>query len=350
MYVKSLSANNISYSYLITPVFDYFKGVVRISYTAITFQANQSLRYRYKLDDRNSTWNETNVDQVEFYNLNPGKYTLQIAAKKYNSDWSAPFSYTFTVLPLWYQCWWFAGVCLALLLVMYLWIARIRWREREKTTYNKRIAALRSNALASQMNPHFIFNTLNSLQTFVLLNKPLAANYYIAKFSTLVRWIMSYSAKQHITLGMELEFLKTYIELEQLRFEEQFTALIEVDEELCMTDTHIPSLIIQPFVENAIKYGLTGKREKGLLKIIFKRQDNCLLVTIEDNGVGRARVSQEQQASHKVYESTGIRNTEERLRLISGDHGKDKLVEIIDLYEHEIPAGTKVVLIIPILQ
>lgn len=274
-----------------------------------------------------------------------------IAAKKYNSDWSAPFSYTFTILPLWYQSWWFkVGVCLILLVVVYVWIARIRWREKEKTAYNKRIAALRSNALASQMNPHFIFNTLNSLQTFVLLNKPLAANHYIAKFSALVRWIMSYSAKQRITLAMELEFLKTYIELEQLRFEEQFTALIEVDENICVTDTYIPSLIIQPFVENAIKYGLTGKKEKGLIRVVFKLQGSRVLVTIEDNGIGRVRVLQEQQASHKAFESTGIKNTEERLRLISGSRSKDKLVEITDLYEDETPAGTKVVLIIPILQ
>jgi LytS/YehU family sensor histidine kinase len=200
------------------------------------------------------------------------------------------------------------------------------------------------------MNPHFIFYTLNSLQTFVLLNKPLAANHYIAKFSSLVRWIMSYSAKQRITLEMELEFLKTYIELEQLRFEEQFTALIEVDEELHVADTYIPSLVVQPFVENAIKYGLTGKKEKGLLKIVFKRQGNCVCVTIEDNGIGRVHVLQEQRASDKAFESTGIKNTEERLRLISGDHSKDKLVEIIDLYEHEDPTGTKVILIIPILQ
>ena len=350
VYVKYLSANNVFYNHALTPSFDYFKGVVKVSYTAITFQANQSLNYRYKLDDRNSTWNETNAAQIEFYNLNPGKYTLLIAAKKYNSDWSIPFSYTFTVRPLWYQSWWFkVGIGLALLVVLYVWIARIRWREKEKTAYNKRIAELRSNALASQMNPHFIFNTLNSLQTFVLLNKPLAANHYIAKFSALVRWIMNYSAKQRITLAKELEFLKTYIELEQLRFEEQFTALIEVSEDLHVTDTYIPSLIIQPFVENAIKYGLTGKKEKGLLKIVFKQQGNCLLVTIEDNGVGRVRVLQEQQASHKTFESTGIKNTEERLRLISG-RSKDKLVEIIDLYEHENPTGTKVVLIIPILQ
>jgi ligand-binding sensor domain-containing protein len=351
VYIKYLSANNIFYNHAITPVFDYFKGVVKVSYTAITFQANQSLTYRYKLDDQNSTWNETNAAQIEFYNLNPGKYTLLIAAKKYNSNWCAPFSYTFTILPLWYQSWWFkVSVCLSFLVVLYVWIARIRWREKEKTAYNKRIASLRSNALASQMNPHFIFNTLNSLQTFVLLNKPLAANHYIAKFSALVRWIMNYSAKQRITLAMELEFLKTYIELEQLRFEEQFTALIEVDEDLHAADIYIPSLIIQPFVENAIKYGLTGKKEKGLLKIVFKQQSSCVLVTIEDNGIGRARVLQEQQASHKAFESTGIKNTEERLQLISGGRGKDKLVEIIDLYEHENPTGTKVVLIIPILQ
>jgi ligand-binding sensor domain-containing protein len=350
VYVKYLSANNVLYNHAITPVFDYFKGVVKVSYTAITFQANKSLSYRYKLDDQNG-WNETNGAQIEFYNLNPGKYTLLIAAKKYNSDWSAPFSYTFTILPLWYQSWWFkVGICLTLLVLVYAWIARIRWREEEKTAYNKRIAALRSNALASQMNPHFIFNTLNSLQTFVLLNKPLAANHYIARFSALVRWIMNYSAKQRITLEMELEFLKTYIELEQLRFEEQFTALIEMDEDLHVADTYIPSLVVQPFVENAIKYGLTGKKEKGLLKIVFKRQGNCVRVTIEDNGVGRAHILQEQQASHKAFESTGIKNTEERLRLISGDRSKDKLVEIIDLYEHENPTGTKVVLIIPILQ
>lgn len=337
--------------YYRSAVFPYFKGVITVSFTAITFQANQSLRYRYKIDDRKEPWNETSADRVTFYNLEPGTYTLLVSARKYNSEWSRPVTYTFTVLPLWYQSWWFK-ICLGLLLagILYLWIGRIRRNEKQKTAYNKKIAELRSNALAGQMNPHFIFNTLNSLQTFVLLNKPLAANYYIARFSTLIRWIMSYSDRQDITLERELEFLHTYIELEQLRFEEQFEVQFEVDDALEPVNTYIPSLVIQPFVENAIKYGLTGKREKGLLRITFKKRDHFIHVTIEDNGVGRAQVQQEQLAMQRTYESTGIKNTEARLRLIGGSAGADQPVGITDLYTNNLPAGTRVTLLIPILK
>lgn len=350
VYIRGLSAEGKKYSHLVSPKFYYHNGIIVLSYSAITFQVNKSLQYRYRIKGENEKWNEVTTDRIEFYNLNPDTYTIEVSAKKYNSDWGKPAVYTFTVMPLWYQSWWLK-IIITLIIggLIYLWLYRVRKREEEKTAYHKRIAELKNNALASQMNPHFIFNTLNSLQTFVLQNKPLEANHYIARFSRLIRSIMNYSDTQLITLDKELEFLNLYIELEQLRFEEKFDIIIKVDENILPVTTTIPSLIIQPFVENSIKYGLSGKREKGLLEIIFEKKENYILVTINDNGIGRQKVAQQQAKSFKEFESKGIKYTEERLLLISGNIYNKKMVNITDIYHNGEPDGTKVELIIPIL-
>ncbi len=348
VYIRNLIVEGKIYSQLERPKFYYHNGVIVLSYSAITYQVNKSIQYRYRINGEQ--WNEVNTDRLEFYSLNPDTYTVEVSAKKYNSDWSVPTSYSFTVLPLWYQSWWLKIIITLITSgLIYYWLYRVRKREKEKTAYNKRISELKNNVLASQMNPHFIFNTLNSLQTFVLQNKPLEANHYIARFSRLIRSIMNYAETQVISLDKEIEFLSLYIELEQLRFEEKFDTIIKVDEEIQPAMIYIPALIIQPFVENAIKYGLSGLKEKGLLEIIFKKDEFNLLVSIIDNGVGREVVAQQQAGTFKEFESKGIKYTEERLLLIAGNDLNKKMVNITDIYQQEKPYGTKVELIIPLI-
>lgn len=349
LYVRQLLAAGKTYDSRSNPEFIYHSGIIRLVYTAITFQSNQSLLYRYKIGQGDAQWQETKSEQQEFYNLNPGTYTILLCAKKYNSDWSEPVVFRFTILPKWYQSAWFILVC-TLLLLSGLFLVAYSMVKANKKKYDvkRKIAESELRIIRLHMNPHFIFNTLNSLQLFIFRNKFAEVNNYISKFSQLIRWIMRYSDKQEISLKEDLDFLETYIELEQLRFENAFEFVLQLDEALSPEETRIPPLIVQPFVENAIKYGLSGRTEKGRLLLKLTRAEGFILVTVEDNGVGRDQVKQEQQQSYKETESTGINYTEERLKLLMKGTGIKAPLKITDLFDPSGKAsGTRIELIIP---
>jgi ligand-binding sensor domain-containing protein len=350
-YIISLSAGDKVYQGSEQPELRYSEGIVRLAYTAITFQSAQSLLYRYRLSEEGKQWQETNLNQLELYNLRPGTYKLSLCAKKYNSGWSEPVAFSFTILPEWYQSLWFkllAGVLF--LLLLYLITYGIIKNNRQKHETKQKIAESELRVIRLHMNPHFIFNTLNSLQLFIFRNKFPEANHYIARLSQLIRWIMSYSDKQDISLKEEISFLSTYIELEQLRFEEAFELSLYTDENIDLENTRIPPLIVQPLVENAIKYGLSGRPEKGRLSLSFLKQDRFILITVEDDGVGRDQVRQEQLQSQKKAESTGIRYTEERLKLLTRGAKVKMPLRVTDLFDSGGKAcGTRIELIVPVI-
>lgn len=351
VYVKDILIKDKKYNLNHEPEFYYSREALKLSYTAITYQSRGSLKYRYKFEAEGGNWNETSSDQLEFFDLAPGSYALLISAKKYNSDWSVPAIAKFTILPLWYQTTWFkALIVLAVICSVFLVTNLILKNKKRKVEVEKQIVMSELRAIRLHMNPHFIYNTLNSLQLFIFKNKSLEANAYIAKLSRLMRWIMSYSEKQDITLEEEIEFLKTYVDLEQLRFEVPFKLELTLDETLNAKSTYIPPLIIQPFVENAIKYGLAEKREAGLLKIRFEKKGGLIFATIEDNGAGREKVKKEQALSMNKTPSTGIKFTEERLKLLFRDlHVKNPL-KITDLYSEGLASGTKIEVQLPIFE
>lgn len=323
VFIRSMKAGNRTWNYLSAPSFRYFKGIVTLSYTAITYQANQSVRYRYKMKDKDPAWNETGANQVEFYDLPPGDYTLLLSAKKYNSDWSRPCTFRFTILPLWYQSLWFKVCCVLLLaLLVYLLyryqVQSIRQRAREQTLYHQRIAELEGNALANQMNPHFIFNSLNTVQHFMLRREEKQGLSYLNDFSVLIRQILQYSRQPSIDLQDELAFLKRYMELEQIRFNNKFSFSFRVAEEVEEQDIGVPPMLIQPLLENAVKHGLTTKGGHIELSISLEKED-LLIVTVEDNGYGidAVRTSTPERQSF----STALKVTETRLRLMHNESG-----------------------------
>jgi len=350
LHLKNIVVKDTIYALADQPRFYYQRGVLKLSYTGITFQSKTSLRYRYKFAREGSEWNETPSDQLEFYDLEPGEYSLLICAKKYNSEWCEPVLAKFTILPLRYQTIWLKLLVVALLICALAIITGlvIKTKKRNVET-EKQILQGELRAIRLQMNPHFIFNTLNSLQLFIFQNKSIEANAYIAKFSRLIRWIMAYSEKQEITLEEEIEFLKTYVALEQLRFDESLKVEFSTDPSLPPQHTYIPPLIVQPFVENAIKYGLAEKKEGGLLKISYQKTGSLVFVTVEDNGVGRDKVRQDQAQSVNKPPSKGIKYTEERLQLLLRGLNVKDAVKITDLYADGIATGTKVEIYLPIL-
>jgi sensor histidine kinase YesM len=220
-------------------------------------------------------------------------------------------------------------------------ITERRTRERELAEANKKIGELRMMALRSVMNPHFVFNVLNSIQYFIAKNDRLNAINYLSTFSKLIRSILTHSVNNRIKLIDELDILRNYVLLEMTRFENKFKFNLNVDPDLDTDTIEIPSLLIQPYVENAILHGLYNKQTPGTLTIDISEKDNAVVFVIEDDGIGREAAMQLRKQNLPGHKSMGLKLTEERLKLINEHHHVS--FEIRDLTDvHGQPSGTRV--------
>jgi tetratricopeptide (TPR) repeat protein len=217
--------------------------------------------------------------------------------------------------------------------------------EKAKAALQQRAKELEIQALRSQMNPHFIFNCLNAINRFILSHETEAASDYLTKFSRLMRMIMNHSRYAMISLAEELEVLQLYLDMEKLRFRDAFGYSIVMDDELDAGDIHIPPLLLQPFVENAIWHGLMHKQERGMLTVTLHAEDDMLTCIIEDNGIGRTKAGMLKSKSAQKHKSMGLQITAERLTLLTGAGAPGHFFNIEDLYDGAgKPAGTRVVL------
>jgi PAS domain S-box-containing protein len=213
-------------------------------------------------------------------------------------------------------------------------------RDRLLSEANTKIGEFKLMALRSVMNPHFIFNALNSIQYFIAQNDRRNAISYLSTFSKLIRSILNNSVHNKIKLAEELEQIKYYIELELVRFDNKFDFVLDIDPELDVESINIPSLLIQPYVENAILHGLYNKNDRGALKISVYEKEDSVLFEIEDDGVGREMAMKIRQQNFPKHKSMGTALTEERLKLINAQDVVS--FEIVDLMKDGQPAGTKV--------
>jgi putative methionine-R-sulfoxide reductase with GAF domain/streptogramin lyase len=220
--------------------------------------------------------------------------------------------------------------------------------EKKLLELDKRAAENKMMALRAQMNPHFIFNALNSIQKYILKNDADNAELYLEKFAKLIRLILDNSRTNYVQLNNEIELLKLYLDLEMLRFQNRFEYKIEIDPELDEEETEIPSMIVQPFVENAILHGLNYKETKGHLLIQFKIENDFLKCIVEDDGVGRKRAQELKNKLQSSHKSVGLKVTEERLEVISKMNAMKASIKTIDLDKDGIAAGTRVEIVFPI--
>lgn len=298
---------------------------------------------------------------INYTNVPPGNYTLKVIASNNDGVWNKTgFELKITIIPPFWATWWFkAIVVLVFIAAVFLFFKlrenRIRKEQARQTAINKQIAEIRMTALRGQMNPHFIFNSLNSIQHFITIRDKEEALNYLSKFSKLIRKILENSRENTVSVSNELQLLELYIQLEQLRFSNKFDYHISIDERIDIENSEIPPLIIQPYIENAILHGLINKDGKGDLWLSLERNNGLLVCKIEDNGIGRTRAQEIEQAKVSRHKSLGIKVTEER---ISGlfellDYKMEVVTE--DLFEIKQasektaqPAGTRVTISIPV--
>jgi len=221
---------------------------------------------------------------------------------------------------------------------------------RRMSEMNHKISELTQANLRQQMNPHFIFNTLNSIQYYMYQHDKLATNTYLTKFSSLMRKILENSSKTSIPLRDELDALTLYMDLERLRFKDKFIYEIAVDEEIDPLLYKVPTMLIQPYVENSICHGLMPKGNEGLVKIDLKLQNNHLVCTIEDNGIGRKAAQEKKKIKDGNHNSMGTQIVSSRLELVNSLYGTDLHTVYTDLKNDAGEAvGTRVEIHIPVM-
>jgi two-component sensor histidine kinase len=337
----------------------YNANYISFAYEALYFSNPEEIEYSFMLEGLDENFSSPVGERTFTYpNLEPGKYTFLIRARSAESKWvDTPESFTFIIHPPFWERWWFRISALILVFgligsfVNYR-ITSIRKEEKEKSELNRRIAEFRLTALRAQMNPHFIFNALYSIQHFITTNEKEAAINYLAKFASLIRLILENSGNSEISIEEEVKMLELYLDLERLRFDQKFDFSIDVDDFINRDDTSIPYLMIQPFVENAIIHGIRNKEGKGHINIRFDlegKDENFIKCVVEDDGIGREAAEKLKKPSPIKSQSLGLKVNRERLEILNPQKIRDTSVLIVDLKtDDNKPGGTRVEITIPV--
>lgn len=354
VYFSKITVNDSDRSIPTGEGFRYDQNHLHFYMDGISFKAPVS-KYMYHLAGYDDSLKYSLNPSIEYTNLEPGSYRFEAWSVNSNGLQSKdPVTYSFVINQPWWNTWTFlfTEAVLAALLVYGLiqWrIRRVKQQEEEKRKVEKVISQYQMMALQAQMNPHFIFNAINSIQSFILKNETQPAYDYLSKFSKLVRLVLNNSTRNVISLSKEVETLKLYIELEQLRFTESFDLELHLDDSITdQAEVEIPTMLIQPYVENAIWHGimpLKGKR-KGLIKIHIALAERNLKISIEDNGVGRKFA--ENTSKLEGQGSMGMSLVMQKLEILKRTTLQNASIHIIDLYDAEGKAsGTRIELDIP---
>lgn len=329
------------------------QNVFSFDFAGIHYSNPDKNRHFFMLEGLDKSWRKAGEEKTAYYyNVPPGRYTFRIKASNSDGVW-AKKSVSLIILPPWWRTWW-AYVLFALTVAGFVYafaqyhINKIRMRHEILLQKNK-AAELEIQALRAQMNPHFIFNSLSSINHFILKNDKAQASRYLTKFSRLVRLILQNSQAAFVSLESDLEALQLYLELEALRFGHRFSYQIVVAPRLDVLTIRLPPLLIQPYAENAIWHGLMHKETKGHLTIEVYQQEDMLCCKVTDDGIGRKKSLELQSGLVSAHKPTGMHVTANRIALLQQNMDAGIGINITDLVAPDgRAAGTEVFFKIPI--
>ncbi len=352
VFITSLHAGKAQDSITITDTrqnlkLNYRQSFIQFEFAAPSFINEKEIMFSYRLlGSPDTAWSDPARRYSVFYaSLKPGRYRFEVKALGWDGEWSMPAVYSFTIHPPWWQTWWFLIAILALItgLVSYLVKRRID-QVRHVAEMKQRMTETEMMALRAQMNPHFIFNCMNSIDALIQSNDKYHATMYLNKFAKLLRNILDSSKQNTVPLAKDLETLQLYIDLEQMRSEHAFHASVVADEILLQDDYRVPPLIIQPYVENAILHGLKNRpNDNGQLKVTVSKKWDHIQYLIEDNGVGRKALK---NGTARHGQSYGMQMSYDRVKLFNDEEHAS--VVVTDLEEDGQPSGTKVQVLLKI--
>ncbi len=345
LHLNKITVNDIDTTLIDLSNLKYNQNNITFYFKGINFRFPGHVSYKYRLKGLNDNWIKTENTSARFFSLPPGTYTFEVISGNTDRVWNKyPLTVHFTIMEHFTQTTLFLiGVILLIALIIAGIVLIILRNQKKRAMIKRNILLSELKALRSQMNPHFIFNSMNSIQHFILEQETESANLYLANFSSLMRKILENSKHNYIKLSEELESIELYLDLEKLRFEDKFDFKINFDEDIDPDLISIPPMLIQPYLENAILHGLMPKKEKGLLLLSFNLlEKNTILCAIKDNGIGREEANKI-NVLRKKHRSTGMKNIEERLEILNKMNRSNMKVKIIDLYDQKGEAsGTQV--------
>lgn len=316
-----------------------------INYSAIDFK-NRNIRYRYRLKNKGA-WIETKNRRLELTSLEHGEYIFEVSAKSQNSDWSESAKVKLILEKRFYQSWWFIAA-LAIISGYLIYLIgvgitkRQKNKEQDQLLLKNKILMLEQQALQAMMNPHFVFNVMNSIQHFINTQNTMSANRVLTGFARLIRKNLEICTQSYISLEEEINYLNLYLSLEKNRFGEKFQYEIQVDEKIDKEESLIPSMLLQPYIENAIWHGIMPKEEGGKVTItISEINDETLSISIVDDGIGIDNSLSQKKDGHQ---SKGMVLTNERINLLNKIEAKAIQLNIKQNGEK----GTEVSILIPI--
>jgi len=347
----------------------YNQNHLTFDFSAINFSNPDAVKYQWKLEGFDNEWSPVSKNHsISYSNLGAGDYTFMVKACNEDGVWNKQaVKLKFHIsAPIWLK-WWFILILIIIIISIVYYIFKRREKiitakseeEQKKLQLEKEVVELEQKALRLQMNPHFIFNALNSIQSQIGSNNDQTARYYLAKFAHLMRQILDNSRNATISLEVEINTLENYLLIEKFCNDNRFDYKIIVDPEIELDFVKIPPMLLQPFIENAIKHGIknldnkpdmvTGEIKRGIIEIEFKEINNILECSVTDNGIGRLKSEEINKTSKETYhKSTALIVTQKRLDLLKTDENFLSL-EILDLHdEEEKSSGTKVILRLPV--
>lgn len=331
---------------------------IDINYSVLSFSTDRRYQLYYRINDGKWQLTSGNVRDLKLASLSPGGYNISFELRADNGKIYPQPAIEFIIKkPIWTE-WWFLGGCLILLTASgytyYKWQTNILKEQNalmlEKVELEKNLRNSMLTSIRAQMNPHFFYNALNAIQSFIFSDDKRNASTYLVKLSRLTRMILEMSEKESITLDEETDALKLYLELEKMRFSDDFQFEVFTAENVDTELVKIPPMIVQPYVENAIKHGLLHRKGHKHLSIQFRKDNGTLCITIDDNGIGRTKANELNQIRKDKHDPFATKANSRRIDLLNKERNKDIGVVYIDKKdEHGNATGTTVVISIPLI-
>jgi len=331
--------------------FSHNDNDIEFSYNSVNISAGQEQNYYYKLSGFDKNWNTTKARYVKYTNLPPGSYTFHVVGsntepfiKKNIAKFSFQIKQAF-----WQQPWFLIGCFLLIVVIILLFFRTWSTSIKRKNQLLLDLAESQQTALVQLINPHFIFNILNIIQASILKEDKIMSAATLSKFAKLMRMSLEMSRQRFVSLEKEISLIRKYLELEHLRSSNSFTYQIEIDQTLDISQTCVPTMLIQPFVENSIKHGIMHLKKPGIVKISIKLIEEKMYCYIDDNGVGRIQSAKLNANIQSEHQSSGLAITINRLKLLHKQKGTAYEYKVIDkVNENGDPDGTTIIFTIPL--
>ncbi len=355
--IPKTTLNAPIHSFSVKSTLRHSENNLTFNYDVLNYNNPFKDRFRYILNGYDKSWTPWMTGRKAVYtNLPPGKYTLRVESTNLATMGQAESLNTeFTINRPWWERWYLQIPVLLFIGILTIWVIRRlmeaeKLKQLKKSAVEVKLAQLEMQALQAQMNPHFIFNTINGIQYFVLANKMDTVLSLLSDFSKVVRESLRNATQRMIPLEQEIDFLHSYLRLEQMRFPDKFVYTIQCSNGEDSGNVQIPPMVVQPYVENSIRHGFMHLKSTGHLSIVFEiEREEILLVTISDNGIGREKAGIQNGPNPKNDRPHSTKITEARIRLFNSTEAPEMYKVIYtDLSENDLSSGFKVELFLPI--